>query len=329
MATALSPSSAKKKYAKAKTKVKNAYTSAKKAVSKANTKVTYYTKEVKGAKTTAAKKKAQSMLTKYEKTLKAKKSTESKAKSAYETASRNLSRYKKSPEVSAYHMKNILKKMKKDRDWDGAGGRAYIVPLRPWTDSSYALIYITDMQPTHESTITTTPVERGFSVSTAGQLTSPTYSVTGYLGGKVGDKMKDLQKVSDRLAMYNDDTTSIKFVGDETISEGVITNYTPDYNRQIDGGGGTNAISISMTITKVTYADSNTKKKSTKHNKTTDSGKKNKTSGTKKSGKRYVVTKKNDTYWGIATAHKVSVASVEKLNKYPAKSLPVGVKVYY
>jgi LysM repeat protein len=323
--SALTPSAAKKKYTKLYNKSKTALTKAKIATTRANNNVNQYKYYLSNAPTAKAKAYYKKELAKVTATATAKKNAYTKAKSAEQTAKRNLSRYKKSPEVSKFHMNNILINMKQDKDWDGRG---YIVPLRPWTDNSYALIYITDFQPTSGGSINDTPVERGFSVSTAGQKQAKTASVTGYLGGDPEDKMKDLLKVSDRLDLYCNDTTSVKFVSDQVIGEGVITAYTPDFNHAVDGGGGTNAISISMTINYVTYADSNPKPKKKK---TTDSGKKPVTKGTKKkgTGKRYIVAKKGDTYWGVATKHKVSLASVEKLNKYAARSIPIGAKIYY
>ena len=90
--------------------------------------------------------------------------------------------------------------------------------------------------------------------------------------------------------------------------------------------GNKNSMQLSITFTyakkdKIAYAKKKTKKKSK-----SSTGAK---SGTKKTTHKTVTVKSGMTYWSIAQSHNVSVSSLEKMNKWPATKLPVGVKVRY
>lgn len=326
---ALSPKSAKSKYSALDKSANKKYKAAKKTVSSINGKISNLKKEIaKKGISKSEKTKLTSRLTKYQSTLKSDTSKASKAKTAYATASRNYKNYKHSPEVVAYHKQNSLKNMKKDADWEHSDGN-YLMPLNPWSDDSYDLFYITDFQPTHESSVNSTSVEHGFYVSSVGQMSPPSYSITGYLGGEPGDTMDSIKKHINRIQGYADDTTQVIFIGDQSLKHAVVSNFTPDFNHAVDGGGGINAVQFSMTITGVSFAESSIKQKKKV---TTDSGKKSPTKGSNSKnnkGKKYVVAKRGDTYWGIAQKHKVSVSLVEKKNKYAATRIPVGAKIYY
>lgn len=325
MVKALSPQKALKKYARASIKADMANRKAKKKYDTWKGKVSKLKKDIgKKGISKAEKSKLEGRLKKYNKTLTSYKSKYSKAKTAASKAEHNYKYSKHMPEVNKYHMQNTLKAMKKDRDWAHSDGN-YLIPKNPWSNHSYVLFYITDFQPTHESSVNSTSVEHGFYVSSVGQMTPPSYSITGYIGGEPKDTMKDIKKSIDRIQTYADDTTQVLFTGDQSLKSAVVTSFAPDFNHQVDGGGGTNAVQFSMTITGVSFAESNVKKK--KHE-TKDSGKKKPKKGSSK-GSHYVIAKRGDTYWGIASKHKVSVSSVEKKNKYSATHIPVGAKIYY
>ncbi|WP_061776549.1 hypothetical protein [Levilactobacillus senmaizukei] len=66
------------------------------------------------------------------------------------------------------------------------------------------------------------------------------------------------------------------------------------------------------------------KKKKTVAKKTKVTGK-----GSSKTSKRYVTAKAGTTYWGISQTKKVSVKSLEKMNKWPARKIPIGARVRY
>lgn len=325
MTTALSPQNAKLKYTKLAKEADKKQKKQKKTYDSWNTKVGKLKKQIdKKGISKSEKSKLKARLTKYNKTLSSEKSKYNKYKASYEKAVKVEKNSAHSPEVLKYHMENTLKNMKKDNDWEHSDGN-YLIPKNPWSDDSYALFYVTDFQPTHESSVNSTSVEHGFYVSSVGQMTPPSYAITGYLGGEPDDTMDDIKKRINRIQGYADDTTQVLFTGDQSLKSAVVTAFTPDFNHQIDGGGGENAVSFSLTITGVSFADSTIKqkKKATK-----DSGKKTPKKGSSK-GSHYVIAKRGDTYWGIATKHKVSVSTVEKKNKYAATRIPVGAKIYY
>lgn len=91
-----------------------------------------------------------------------------------------------------------------------------------------------------------------------------------------------------------------------------------------------NAVQMSLTFKyvkpqKIQYTKS--KKKAVK--KTTGKKAKKSGSGKTKTSKRYVIAKPGTTYSGVALSKHVSLAKVMKLNKYPARKIPIGSKIYY
>ncbi|MEI2461516.1 LysM domain-containing protein [Bacillus subtilis] len=58
-------------------------------------------------------------------------------------------------------------------------------------------------------------------------------------------------------------------------------------------------------------------------------GKKKKASKkkTKKSGKLYHKVKKGDTYWGCARKYGTTVNALRRLNPWPDRRIPIGVKM--
>lgn len=84
-------------------------------------------------------------------------------------------------------------------------------------------------------------------------------------------------------------------------------------------------LAIQLTLQYAEKAHIKYAKKSKKKSKASASKKK----GSSKSTKKYVTVKAGMTYWGIAQKYNVSVSSLEKMNKWPARVIPVGVKVRY
>lgn len=250
-----------------------------------------------------------------------------KKKSTMEKAKANLSRYKKSREASDVHRANILAKMKTSKYW---GKRGYIMPKYPWADTSYCFIYINDEAPSYANTPATNSLEKGHTTY-AGSSKQPTsISLQGSLGGDgAKSHMSGLKTQAKRLARWADNATQLTWHGETTMSSMTITAFTPDFSHEV-GTGGENVIGVTLTLQEAEYADSNVKKKS---NKGTDTGKKNKTTAkstaSSKKKKRYIVAKAGYTYWYVHQKTGVALATIEKKNKYPARKIPIGAKIYY
>ncbi|WP_338230784.1 phage baseplate protein [Lactiplantibacillus paraxiangfangensis] len=318
--------SAKKKYKSAYTKAKAALTKAKKRLAKENKQLKAIQKRMAHHATTSDARK----LVTLQKSIKANKKIEKSKQKKYDKAKSNLSRYKKKIELPATYRKQIMKKMHKSDYW---GHRAYIMPKYPHANTSYCFVFITDESTPHETTMSSNAVEKGRSLSANAQKQATTVSITGYLGGDGNkSKMAGLKKQAKRLARWSDNSSVMTWHGDNVYPEVVITNFTPDFNHE-PGTGGTNIIAVSMTLTIGDFADSNPKKKKKK---TTDTGKKSvKKASSKKKGsksakkKRYIIAKRGYSYWYVSKKTKVSLSKIEKMNKYPARKIPIGAKIYY
>lgn len=275
------------------------------------------------AKTAYAKKIANGIA----KTVSSQKKKVKSEKTAYDKAKSNTKRYQKSREASKIFKDRAFVAMKKSDYW---GIRGYIMPVYPWAATSYVFVWLDDEAPAFSTTITTNSTEKGKTVAGSSQAAATTVSITGKLGGDGGkSKMAGLKTQAQRLERWSKNATDLEWHGENTIKHVTITEFTPDFSHDV-GTGGTNAISITMTLTEAEYADSNAKpKKKT----TTDTGKKKKTTAKKKTKKktthRYIVAKAGYTYWYVHQKTGVKLATIEKLNKWPARRIPIGSHIKY
>lgn len=102
--------------------------------------------------------------------------------------------------------------------------------------------------------------------------------------------------------------------------------YLSSVGKTANTAGNKNSLALSLTFTyamksKIDYA----KKKSKKKTKSSSTKK----SGTKKTTHKTTTVKTGMTYWSISQKTGVKVSKLEKLNKWPATSIPVGAKVRY
>ncbi|GAK47704.1 possible minor structural protein gp89 [Secundilactobacillus oryzae JCM 18671] len=225
------------------------------------------------------------------------------------------------------HKVTILNSVKDD---DRFEKDAYVMPNYPRADDSYVFMFVTDESEPHSTNVATQAVEHGMNMVTTTQMNAPTISVTAVLGGETIDDMDQIKKDLVKLRRWTDHGTDIRWNSEAGYQEHVImSDLTSDFNRA-SGGTGINTCNITFTLTIATYFDSNVKKKAKKTKKT---GSKPKSKGTGKgksnSKHKYIVAKSGYTYWYVSQKTGVKLSTVEKLNKYPARKIPIGAKIYY
>ena len=162
---------------------------------------------------------------------------------------------------------------------------------------------------------TTYPVEKGSPITDHIQQKVQTLDIQGVVIGK--DYIAKMQKLRDSMRAGK----VLKYVGRFTASNVIILDISD--TRQADMKNGSE---ISIKLQYIRFATNSFKKKKT----TKNAGKKQPVSKIPaKTTKKYHTVKKGDTYWAIGKKYGVSVSQLLKFNKWPAKSLPIGVKVRY
>lgn len=224
------------------------------------------------------------------------------------------------------HKDNILTTMKSDARFSKD---SYIMPNYPRSDESYVFIFVGDESEPHSTNVATQSIENGVNIATTTQMNAPTISITGVLGGETVDDIDSINKDLVKLKRWADHGTDLRWNSKAGYQGHVImSDFTPEFDRT-GTATGINACSVTFTLTIVTYFDSNVKKKKkATASKGTKSTKKAKTSK-KKSTHKYIVAKSGYTYWYVSQKTGVKLSKIEKLNKYAAKKIPIGAKIYY
>ncbi|HJE00103.1 MULTISPECIES: phage baseplate protein [Levilactobacillus] len=315
--------SVKKLYQKEQAAAEKKLKSINKTLSKNQKKIAAAKKEV-GKLSGSAKTKKEKLITNLTKSVATNKKQVKSAKTAVTKAKAKTKNYKHSREASKVYKDQILTKMKKSKYW---GERAYIMPKYPWASTSYVFIRTNDEQPTFSSNLTSNPTEKGGTVAGSAETQPTTVAVQGVLGGDGGNShLAGLKTQAKRLERWEKNHTPLEWHGEYTMMSTNISDFSPDYSHEI-GTGGENIINLSITLQEVEYADSNKKAKA-KSTKNTGTKATTKSTSTK-SKKKYVIAKKGTTYWSVHVKTGVSLATIEKKNKYPATKIPVGAKIYY
>lgn len=171
-------------------------------------------------------------------------------------------------------------------------------------------LLITDEGLSSSVTATSYPVEKGEPLTDHVQEEAQTLSISGFVLGS--DYKSSLQYFRDSMRKG----TPLTFTG-RTIAKNVIITSIDD-SRTSDVGNGS-AVSIKLQF--VRFA-------STSWTKVKNNGKKKTVSKKSSSSKAvYHVVKKGDTYWGCAIQYGTTVKALEKLNPWPARKIPIGVKM--
>lgn len=164
--------------------------------------------------------------------------------------------------------------------------------------------------------VTSYPVEKGMPLNDSVQRNPDTFSVSGKILNK-SKKVKDAGEKYTKIKTLMEKGKPVKYVGRMKISNVLITNVSRSYSSSIANGFDFNISMQKVRVATTPYRKKKTKKKS--------SGKKNvkKNNATKK----YHLVKKGDTYWGCSRKYGTTVNALRKLNPWPDRKIPIGVKM--
>lgn len=167
--------------------------------------------------------------------------------------------------------------------------------------------------------VTEYDVEKGSPFSDHVRKTNPTITVTGMV---LSNNWKTIES---RLESMMNKGTILKYVGKTTVSNVILTGFSPSNDKNIANGFKVSLTLKRIRITKTSYRKAPKKKKPARK-KPTYSGKK-KPTGKRKNPKKYIKVVSGDTYWGRSIKHGVSVKQLMAWNPWPARRIPIGVKM--
>lgn len=305
-----------------------AVTADQKKVTATNKKLTALKKEY--AKATGSKKTALAkQIAATEKTLHSQKNTLAKAQKTEASAKSKLSKAKKAkPSLAAEKLlqRAILKKAISAAVMAETGGKdvTWITPFNPGSKESYAVLWPDSEDFSETVNVNETAVIKHTPINTVTQAGTESIAVSGALIGEDGD-VPTLVKKFERVRKWAENTAEVELHGQTSFAHSIISAIDKPHDTYV-----TNQVPLSITLQKVDWADSNVKKKKSasknkgKANKKAGSGHKQNSS---KSSVKTVTTKSGDTYYKFSIKYNVSVSQLRKWNKYPDRSIPVGVKI--
>lgn len=237
-------------------------------------------------------------------------------------------------EVATKYRNASLKNMKSDKEFSSL---AYLMPKNPASDSSYALMFVTDISEPHSTNVASKAVEYGMNMATTTQKNATTITVTATLGGH-HPNMKEANKYHKKIIGWVDNGVACVFRSKEFSSDNVlISDYTPQ-RTLTDVGTGINTTNVSLTLVVANYFQTNksSKKNSSKNvgHKGAKKGSKSKKNSSKKGSSdskqhHYIIAKNGDNYINIARKKGVKLSHIKQLNKYADRQIPIGSKIFY
>lgn len=164
--------------------------------------------------------------------------------------------------------------------------------------------------------VTSYPVEKGMPLNDSVQRNPDTFTVSGKILNK-SKKVKDAGEKYTKIKTLMEKGKIVKYVGRMKISNVLITNMSRSYSSSVANGFDFNISMQKVRVATTPYRKKKSKKKT--------SGKKN----VKKNNtsKKYHLVKKGDTYWGCSRKYGTTVNALRKLNPWPDRKIPIGVKM--
>ncbi|USK71767.1 LysM peptidoglycan-binding domain-containing protein [Peribacillus asahii] len=179
---------------------------------------------------------------------------------------------------------------------------------------------IANIQESFNNTVNVTsyPTEKGLPITDSVQRQPKTFAISGKILGKTA---KEAETIRSALEKKQNAGTLVTYVGRINAKNVIITNMSGTYDATIANGLSATFDLQQIRIAKTPYVKKKTQKK--------NSGKKtvSKKTTSSKPKKQYHVVKAGDTYWGCARKYGTTVAALRKLNPWPDRKIPIGVKM--
>lgn len=178
-------------------------------------------------------------------------------------------------------------------------------------------LYIETEKLSNSVQATAYPVDQGEPITDHVQQQPEMLSLDGWILS--GDSYKaEMQYLRDSMRKG----TLLSYTGRTVAKNVIITSIDDTRTGDVANGAAVSAQLQFIRIVKGKWTNTAAKAKTAK--KTV--GKKKSTSN-KKSSAKYVKVKKGMTYWGLSRKYGTSISQLESWNKYPARKIPVGVRL--
>lgn len=282
-------------------------------IGKATKRIANLNKELNDKKTSASRKKA---ISGEIKAANKSKGSHQKAKKKLDTQikkdKQTVSNRKKSDRAKK-NGKVIARKISENKSQDNVG---HAMIFRTDQQSS-AIVFLSPVPETEDNDIqvTANAMPHDEPIATHSQQTSKTINITARIMGKNDKETREKYNI---LKLWKAQGCEITYRGRIYYKHCLFTALHREYNKQ------ETALNITFTLQFVDWAYLKLSKK--KNGKKVSTG--SKTKKTQKTDpKKYVTSKSGTTYWDLSRKYGNSVAWMEKNNKYPARKIPIGVKI--
>lgn len=168
--------------------------------------------------------------------------------------------------------------------------------------------------------ITEYEVEKGSPFSDHVRQSNPTFSVSGYIFAE------DWTVIEQRLEKDMNNGVIMKYVGKFTVNDVVVESFKTSADKSIANGIDLTIRLRRVRITKSSYINA-PKKEIPQRKPVTNAGEKKQSGNRTDPTYRFHTVVKGDTYWGLSKRYGVNVDWMIKNNEYPARRIPVGVKL--
>ncbi|QAS52804.1 muramidase family protein [Halobacillus litoralis] len=168
----------------------------------------------------------------------------------------------------------------------------------------------------NDGSVTRHPVEKGEGKSITDHVSVSPKSVS-LRGILVRPTNEEVETLISKLESWQEVGTLLQYEGRRIMANIVIESFDVDTDSK-----NANGFAFSMKLVKIQLAESSYQKSSKPV--TNEGRKQTKNPNTRK---KYHVVRKGDTYWGCARKYGTSVKQLEKWNPWPARVIPIGVKM--
>ena len=181
-------------------------------------------------------------------------------------------------------------------------------------------LFIEKESGSHKVQATEYPVEKGEPFTDHVAKRPSEFSLDGYI------LSNNWQSEFNKLLDMMNNGKVVKYVGKTTANDVIILDINEDHDQEVENG-----VAISISLRKIRITQTSWQQAPPQQvparKPTTQSGQKKPITATASTSAVFHVVKKGDTYWSISKRYGTTVDALRKLNPWPDRKIPIGVKM--
>lgn len=176
------------------------------------------------------------------------------------------------------------------------------------------LLHVSTEDYNHSGSVTSHKTEEGLSLADHVESDAQVVSLAGIL---VRPTPERVQTLINKLLGWKKNGTPLQYEGRQIVQNVLIESFSFSADKSLANG-----FNFSMTLKQVRFAEV----KYIPQTKPVTNGGQKQTQN-KKGAAVYHLVKRGDTYWDLARKYGSTVAKLQSWNSYPARAIPIGVKL--